>query len=254
MKAHTLHIGINYTGTMSQLYGCHNDALDMYALCAPKAATATKLIGSKADREGIVKAFRRVRERLQEPGDIMFVTLSSHGTNEEGQQGIVAADMEVIWDYEVDDDIVDRLKQTYMIFLLDCCHAYGMGSKAALPVRKFITNRHPRIRSIPIELCRTHPRLKANPSRTKANCGYLAGCETESYSYDGWFDNRANGACTYYTLQAAKKLKGTQPHFYDLFQLVGGKRPRGFLPSEDYPQQPMRYGSKANWARRIPFL
>ena len=248
MNVHTLSIGTNYLGTMSELAGCVNDANDLYSLCKPKVKTATKLIGTKADRQGMVDTFRKVRYRLEKPGDLLFVSLSSHGTNEDGCQGVVGNDFEVIWDYEMDAAIVDRLAGTYVVFLLDCCHADGLKKGRVIGVHM----PGPSQKSIPIERCKSHPRLEANTSRAKVDCGFIAGCLEGGYSYDGRFNGRPNGALTYYTLRAWKELKRGAT-FNDLFNRIGGKRPKGYLPSVDYPQQPTKFGSAKNFARKMPF-
>ena len=246
MAAHSLHIGTNYTDTFNELSGCQNDARDLHRLCGGKVSTSHKLIGKQCTRAGIVRAFRRARHTLKEPGDLLFVSFSGHGTRERVGKGYVEAmvcdDLELIYDYEWADECADRAPGTFIIGLLDCCHSETL-HRGFPRVKK---------RSMPVRRCKSHKHGDTKP-RALTNCGFIAGCEEESYSYDGVFNGRPNGALTYYAIQAIKQLeKGAT--FNDLFQLVGGKRPKGYLPSDDYPQQPTRMGSAKNFAREIPFL
>lgn len=251
MNAHTLHIGTNYTGTMSELYGCENDARLLFSRCKEKAASCEILISKDAVRSEIIRAFRKVLHRL-EPGDIAFVSFSGHGTQEPDDNGdevsgfdqaFVCADFELIYDDELAPVIDDRPRNTWVVALLDCCHSQSLHRGIG-----------PHRRSIPFNRCKRHSRGPAYPNpRALRNCGFIAGCEEGWYSYDGEFDGKNFGALTYYTDKAFGELKRGAT-FNDLFQKVGGKRPKGFLPSADYPQQPTRMGSAKNFARPIPFI
>lgn len=249
MKLHTLHIGTNYTDTHAELSGCLNDARDLYELCRRRAASSTKLLGTQADRTGIVSLVKHTLHRL-ERGDLAFISFSGHGTTDVdasydeasgSDQALVCDDFELIYDDEVADALKDRASGSYVIALLDCCHSQTMHRGL---VKK---------RSIASGRCKLHDRKKRyrNP-RALPNCGFIAGCEENGYSFDGIFDGRPNGALTYYTIKAFKQLKRGAT-FGDLFNLVGGKRPKGYLPNDEYPQQPTKMGSAANFARRIPF-
>ena len=252
MKAHGLFMASNYVNTMNELSGCLNDAHDLYKLCAPKLNTATKLLGRKASRDGIIKAVRKVLHDLG-PGDLAFLTFSGHGTQDtdtsgdeaSGQdQALVCDGFDLIFDDELAPVINDRDKDSWVIALLDCCHSQSL--------HRGVHSNRPR--TMPFRKCKRHKRGPAYPNpRALRKAGFIAGCEEDSYSYDAWFDGRANGALTYYTIKAIKELKRGAT-FNDLFQKIGGKRPRGYLPSDDYPQSPQKMGAAANFARKIPFL
>lgn len=244
MTCHTLHVGTNYTGTLSRLAGCVNDAHDVHALCRKYSDSSTKLTATKYDREGMITAFRKARQRLQNPGDLLFVSISGHGARERHKnrwvEAIVCDDLELIYDYEFRAECLDRPAGTFIIGLFDFCHSElhrGIirGAK----------------RSIPINQCRHHKHRADTKPRALPNCGFIAGCEVNGYSYDGIFNGRPNGALTYYTLQALRELPSGAT-FNRLFHKVGGRG--GYLPSEEYPQQPTRMGSAKNFARAIPFL
>lgn len=242
MTAHTLHFGTNYAGTMNELSGCLNDARDVLALCKPKVKTTTQRIRSRYDRDGAIASFRTARHRLEKPGDILFVSISGHGTRERvGDryvEALVCDDLELIYDYEWAAECADRAPGTFILGLLDTCHSATL-HRGFPRVRK---------RSIPIGRCNTHAHPKSTKPRALTNCGFIAGCEEDSYSYDGVFDGRPNGALTYYTLQTIKQLKRGAT-FNDLYRGICRE-----LPSDEYPQSPQRMGSTKNFRRAIPFL
>lgn len=242
MKAHSLHVGTNYTGTMNELAGCLNDVKDVYALCKDSVVTATKAAGRKYSRESFVKEFRKARHRLENPGDLLFVNISGHGTREwvgdHYVEAIVCDDFELIYDYEWAAECADRAPGTFIIGLLDCCHSETL-HRGFPKVRK---------RSMPIRRCRKHKHAENMKPRALTNCGFIAGCEEDRYSYDGMFNGRPNGALTYYAIQSIKQLKWGAT-FNDLFRTICQH-----LPSDEYLQQPTRMGSRKNFARTIPFL
>jgi hypothetical protein len=66
----------------------------------------------------------------------------------------------------------------------------------------------------------------------------LAGCTDTEYSYDANFDERPNGAFTYYALKTLPTLPAdaTYAHWYQAI--------RAYLPSSNYPQSPQLFGPK----------
>ena len=67
----------------------------------------------------------------------------------------------------------------------------------------------------------------------------FAGCQDYEYSYDGWFNGRANGAFTYVAMKTLSKLSKNATYL-DWFRAI-----RGLLPSQQYPQTPNLFGSTA---------
>jgi hypothetical protein len=69
----------------------------------------------------------------------------------------------------------------------------------------------------------------------------LSGCRDEEYSYDAWFNGRANGAFTYVALQTLKDLdeEATYRKWHAAI--------REILPHVNYPQTPQLSGS---WRQR----
>ncbi len=257
MKSHTLHVGINYTGTMSELRGCHNDARDFHRVAESFAATRTLLLGKNATRDAVVRAGERIKSRMNGEDDMLFVTWSSHGTWERdtsgtepsgGNSALVCADFELFWD----DEMGDLLSGIPLVFaVVDACHCAsihraisGFLSSGAGP-RRF----RPRRRSIPMGKCNYHKSEGTKRQAALRNRWGIHGCGDgpTDYCYDAEFYGRPNGALSYYVMQLWKLLP-TDATYRDLFRAV-----RQFLPSGDYPQTPALVGGRKNVSRPVPF-
>ena len=246
MRIHSLHFGLNYPGTGSELAGCVNDARDWQAVAAPFVVSSTTIINSKADRAGMLAAGRRVAQRL-EPGDHLILTLSSHGTRERVNgrwvEAIVCADHELIYDYELPQLVAERPKRTTLFAFLDCCHAAELH-------RGFVRARK---RFISIDECHTHDYRGGEKLGALPGAWGFHGSSRDGYAYDAVFDGKANGAFTYYGLKSLGLLSpGTS--YRTWFQKIAGRRPRGYLPSAQYDQHPAVVGSRKNLARPVPLL
>lgn len=258
MKIHSVHFGINYQGTTSELAGCVPDMHLTVKALLPFLASRTMVLEKKADVEGMLREGRKVLHRL-EPGDLAVFDLSSHGTREKvGNryvEAVVGHDFNLIYDYEMDELFADRVPGSFVFAILDCCHSGTMHRGfPATPAMASDTGGGRRMhRSIPIGRCKTHKHpAKVTTAPLKDAWGFH-GCEPHSYSYDGMFGGKPNGALHYYLIQALRRLKPGAT-YRQWFQLIGGKRPRGYLPSSDYPQQPVLVGSDKNLKRPVPFI
>ena len=65
----------------------------------------------------------------------------------------------------------------------------------------------------------------------------MAGCQDTEYSYDAWFEGRANGAFSFVALRALAKLAASAK-YKDWYAAI-----RKALPSQQYPQSPNLYGT-----------
>jgi len=65
----------------------------------------------------------------------------------------------------------------------------------------------------------------------------LSGCQDTEYSYDAWFEGRANGAFTYVAIQALARLS-PKSTYNDWSKAI-----RAVLPSAQYPQSPNLFGT-----------
>jgi hypothetical protein len=85
---------------------------------------------------------------------------------------------------------------------------------------------------------------KAPFGRLKSTALLLAGCREFEYSYDAWFNNRANGAFTRAALDALAQMPPSNLSFHDWFK-------RGIsqhLPTQQYPQVPQIQGTSSQQA------
>ncbi len=250
MKVHSFHIGINYAGTINELGGCINDARAWSRRCSPYSQSTTLLLERAANRTNIIETGKRILKRLL-PGDLLWLTLSCHGTRQRDRSGdeksgwdqaVVCHDLELIYDDEMAGLFKDRVKNSYVFAFLDCCHSETMHRSLA------------KARSIPISRCKPHERVKQQYRVTNLPGGWMmAGCEENLYCYDAVIEGRACGAFTHYGLRALDECKRGST-FNDWFRKVGGKRPRGYLPNDEFPQQPVLQGAKTNIHRPVPLL
>ncbi|MGD9634485.1 MAG: caspase family protein [Pirellulales bacterium] len=249
MALHTLHIGINYQGTPYELYGCINDARRWARLTKPFAASQILLTEKQATREGIERAIAKLKSRL-EAGDEWFASNSSHGTRERDTSGdersgfdqaIVCYGEDLYFDDEfagIVDGLPPRVSGTAFF---DSCHS---GS----PTRSFQQLRR---RSIPIELCRRHERIRG-PRTIRALAGVrtISGCQDgpNDVCYDAYFKGRPGGAATEFACRALGDLKpgASYRRWFTRFS--------DYLPNEEFDQTPTMTGSEHLRSRRIAFL
>jgi hypothetical protein len=76
----------------------------------------------------------------------------------------------------------------------------------------------------------------------------MSGCADWEYSYDAHFNGRPNGAFTRVALDALREMP-TSSSYREWWQEIRNVQKPGRLPSVDYPQTPMLYGTTAqkNW-------
>ena len=67
----------------------------------------------------------------------------------------------------------------------------------------------------------------------------MAGCQDTEYSYDAFFQNRANGAFSFVALAILEALPASAT-YADFHKAIRKK-----LPSQQYPQSPNLFGSSA---------
>jgi hypothetical protein len=133
-KKYALLIGINYTGTSNELYGCINDANSIKDFIINKnfdnIILMTDLTEKKATRNNIINEFKSLL-KLALPGDFIFFFYSGHGSytldrngDENGvyDQLIVPCDLNMIIDDELKNIIQNNLKKDVTLFaMFDSC-------------------------------------------------------------------------------------------------------------------------------------
>ncbi len=263
----SLHIGINdYPGTGSDLSGCINDAHDWGETLESYGFQTTTLIDGEAKKADMVEAISKIVSDTSKD-DIAVITYSGHGTwvpdedddEADGRDEALCpydiAEGNVLTDDEMYEIFSERTRGARIIFISDSCHS-GTLSRAS---NIMLGNREellkmPKTRFLAPELYIRGDQTLLNRARsvekrgvsgkTRSSSLFLCGCKDTEYSYDAWFDERANGAFTYAALKALKELP-VDVTYRDWFKEI-----RKLLPHENYPQTPQISGSsyqRNNW-------
>lgn len=259
MAKRALCVGINdYPGTGSDLNGCVNDAKDWKAALEARGYSVKTLFDSAATQQNVLKELNKLIASGKK-GDSLVFTFSGHGSwipDENGDESDQRDEMLCPYDitknkYLLDDDLAEafsgKAAGVKLFFISDSCHS-GSVSKFAPPLFPEAAKLHPRPRFLPpqtfVKNKKMNKRLDslamlgANlPAKKQTYPALLfAGCQDVEFSYDAHFGGRANGAFTYFALQALKKKPKTPRQWM--------KRIRAHLPSSIHPQSPQLYGSK----------
>lgn len=261
MTKMALCIGINdYPGTDSDLAGCVNDANDWAAAFAKRGFSVEKLFDRKATGAGIRTAIQNLMAKGKN-GDSLILQYSGHGSfvpDEDGDEP--DGTDECICPYDIgaegpitDDELFDlfstRAPGVRLVVISDSCHSgtvarfapiatpptmRGRGAPRRivrfLPPAVFLSKRQASKLGVSRALRRSSP-----PGRYAALL--MSGCQDTEYSYDAWFQGRANGAFTFVALRALKSLPAAAT-YSDWYKAI-----RQLLPSQQYPQTPNLYGS-----------
>lgn len=251
----SLHIGINdYPGTGMDLSGCVNDAIDWQkSLFARGFADQIMLVDSAATKKGMMDALAKI---VQQTGsnDISIITNSGHGTwvpDRDGDEADGRDECLCPWDIGTvgavitDDELFEifsaRKHGARIIFISDSCHS-GSVSRACTMVPgiegdgwKFQRMRFlaPEIH-LPKDMVEAARRVEKSAAKSKIRAATVlfSGCKDNEYSYDAWFNQRANGAFTYVALQALKQMTD-ENSYWDYYLKI-----RAYLPHVQYPQTP----------------
>lgn len=254
-------IGINYTGTPSELAGCVNDALAMQQLLKSRGYTCTMLLddGStpQPTRRNILKSIGELIANAQ-AGDRLVLQYAGHGSYTRDASGdesdgrdevLCPVDNTSICDDELRAALIDPLcSGVSLLMVLDCCHS---GTTADLRYSYDDTSR-PRYRSrarLPDEYVpsawvhRHRRRVNARNAETRADVVCFSGCRDTQTSADTVFDNRPCGAMTTaFTRAFAALSDSSQPvSVRDMLQYM-----TGMLRCYRYEQVPqLSVGSRA---------
>ena len=196
-------IGINYTGTSNELYGCINDTNAIKERISNKGFTdinvMTDLTTKKATRNNILEGFKNLLMNCQ-AGDFLFFVYSGHGSyaidrNGDEKDGrdelIVSCDLQGILDDELKALIQTYLKADVTLFaLFDSCFSGSVLDLKyqfmdSLDYDKFTEN--------------------SKQLETQGNVIMISGCTDNQTSADAVFDNKPNGAMTWSLLESLKQ-------------------------------------------------
>ena len=196
-------VGINYTGTTNELFGCINDANSIKERISTKGFTSintiTDLTTKKPTRDNILREFRNLLINSQ-AGDLLFFLYSGHGSydldrNSDEADGydelIVTSDLKSITDDEFKTIIQQNLKKDVTLFaMFDSCFSGTM-----------LDLRYQYMDSL------NYDKYTENDKQaiTVGNVFMISGCADNQTSADAVFNNKANGALTWSLLESLKQ-------------------------------------------------
>jgi hypothetical protein len=196
-------IGINYTGTSNELYGCINDVNSIKERIAKEGFTniniLTDLTAKKANRANILEEFKNLLVNSKQ-GDLLFFLYSGHGSyildkNGDETDGydemIVSCDLQPVLDDELKNIIQANLKTGVTLFaMFDSCFS---GSVLDLKYQYMDSLNYDKYTENAKEL------------ETLGNVFMISGCTDQQTSADAFFNNKPNGAMTWSLLESLKQ-------------------------------------------------
>lgn len=196
-------IGINYTGTQNELYGCINDVNSIKERIVQQGfediTIITDLTSEKATKNNILKEFTNLLINSQ-AGDFLFLLYSGHGSYNIDNNGdettgydqlIVPCDFDIILDDELKTIIQTNLKPNVTLFaMFDSCFS---GSVLDLRYQYIDSLNYDKFTENNKEL------------ETQGNVFMISGCSDYQTSADAVINNKANGAMTWSLLEAIKQ-------------------------------------------------
>jgi hypothetical protein len=199
-------IGINYTGTSDELYGCINDVNSMKERINADGFTditvLTDLTANQATRINILAEFTNLLINSQK-GDLLFFCYSGHGSyildrNGDEADGrdelIVSCDLQGILDDELKALIQAHLKEGVTLFaMIDSCFSGSM-----------LDLKYQYLDSL------NYDNYTENNKQldTIGNVFMISGSTDNQTSADAFIDNMARGAMTWSLLEAIKEKPG----------------------------------------------
>jgi hypothetical protein len=222
-------IGINYTGTQNELYGCISDVNSINERISKQGFNniniMTDLTTKLANRDNILTEFKNLLINSK-PGDLLFFLYSGHGSyviDDNGDektgydQVIVPCDFKII----IDDDlktIIQRYlkKDITLVAIFDSCFS---GSLLDLKYQYMDSLNYDNFTENDKEL------------DTPGNVIMISGCTDFQTSSDSVFNNKRNGALTWSLLESLKQHSNITWR-----ELI--KNMRRLLKENDYSQIP----------------
>lgn len=196
----SLVIGINYSNTQNELYGCINDANNLknyltnkYNFSENNLCLLTDNTIVKPTKQNILKKYKDLLINAK-PGEKLFFTYSGHGSfitdlnNDEidkKDELLITIDNKSISDDELKTIIDENLPDDVTLFIIfDCCHSgtlmdlkYNYLSSSETVTDDLVINK--------------------TVSETKSNVFLISGCFDEQTSADSYIDSKFQGALTW---------------------------------------------------------
>lgn len=271
MARRALCIGINdYGHPRWDLHGCVNDAHDWSQVLEQRGFSTTIVLDRAATRSRLRTEIRRLMTDAAD-GDYLALHFSGHGSYVPDKDGdepdgrdecICPCDVftqGAITDDELFEWYSLRPPGAKLVIFSDSCHSgtvARMAPASRLPAaRRNETAQRRLVRFLPPSaflkkrdlalLGRSRSLHRTNPPGRRAGL-LLSGCQDHEYSYDGWFNGRANGVFTYVAIWALNRLPtaATYRKWHEAILRV--------LPSMEYPQTPNLFGSASLKNSRLP--
>jgi hypothetical protein len=196
-------VGINYTGTSNELYGCINDTNSIKERISKQGFNDIKILtdltSKKATRNNILDEFKNLLINSQ-AGDFLFFLYSGHGSYAVDRNGdekdgrdelIVSCDLQGILDDELKALIQTHLKPDATLFaLFDCCFS---GSVLDLKYQFMDSLNYENFTENSKQL------------ETLGNVFMISGCTDNQTAADAVFGGKAAGAMTWSLLESLKQ-------------------------------------------------
>jgi len=238
-KKYALCVGINdYPGSVNDLHGCVNDAMDWSELLQREGYTVIQLLDGQATKQAVVNTLTHLVEQTGWADRLVF-TYSGHGTwvpDQNGDESDGRDEAMCMYDFNaggllLDDDLADIFAPmrygSRALVLSDSCHSGTVTRALNLSPygTRFISPAT--FTDIAPEAAQAIENKVAGSPRKAASL--ISGCGDTEYSYDASFNGRPNGAFTAAAINAYTP-GATLRAWYD--------RIRAALPSDNYPQTP----------------
>ena len=196
-------IGINYTGTSNELFGCINDVNSIKERITTKGFTninmLTDLTTKKPTKVNILAEFKNLLINSQ-AGDLLFFLYSGHGSytidrNGDEKDGrdelIISCDLQGVLDDELKSLVQAHLKEGVTLFaMFDSCFS---GSVLDLKYQFMDSLNYEQFTENSKQL------------ETLGNVFMISGCTDQQTSSDAVFNNKPNGAMTWSLLESLKQ-------------------------------------------------
>lgn len=235
------------------LRGCVNDATDWQAYLKTKGWTDDQfmvLLNEKATRAEIIKGLKWLTSNSA-AGDNRVFVFSGHGIEYSGStanvqfygvnQAICPFDFE--WREDrmlLDTDLIGFFrafaKGVDFLWVSDSCHSGDLsrglirGTPKVYPVQPL---------QVRANVITAKNKPKKTMNRDLLNVGFVSGCQYNQTSADSWFNNRPNGALSYFFLQELYKSDALP-----LKDAVDAARKA--LAADRYDQEPQCEGALRN--------
>lgn len=243
-KKYALCVGNNYPGTGADLNGCVNDAQDWAEVLNHEGYEI--LVMTEANKRSVMNELYDLVSKALFADRIVF-TFSGHGTwmpDADGDEADGRDEALVMAGLSPDDLILDdELQEVFShlefgaraLILSDSCHSGTISrfsgsleapGAADLNARRFLS---PVELGVGIDFGRAIELERAPANSPRRTASMISGCTDAEYSWDAWFDGRANGAFT-------RAAIDTEMSGLSLGRWYAGIRQ--LLPAATYPQTP----------------